>query len=387
MTLLLDLSHTCHTAARTGIQRVARSLRRELAGGALAVCFDPHEDAWRPLEPWETRNLDGAHPAGSRASRWPVSAQIRGRLRRGRRPGVLAPGAASGVVVPEVFSGDVQAALGRLFEASAGPTVALFHDALCLQIPEYSPASTRRRFPSYLSALLRFDGIAAVSQASRSALLDYWAWLGAAHPPPVEAIPLGIDPPLGMRETHYTGPPVVLSVGSIEGRKNHLALLDACEALWAEGARFELRLIGMANRETGAAALRRISALASSGRPLRYDGPADEKELEGAYAACSFTVYPSLAEGFGLPVAESLSRGRPCLCRFSGALGEVASGGGCLDLGSGSAAEIKAALGGVLGAPYALARLGASARARHFRTWTQYAADLGSWMSGLRRRG
>jgi len=43
-----------------------------------------------------------------------------------------------------------------------------------------------------------------------------------------------------------------------------------------------------------------------------------------------FTVYPSLMEGFGIPILESLWHGKPCVCGGNGALGEVARGGGCL---------------------------------------------------------
>ena len=42
-----------------------------------------------------------------------------------------------------------------------------------------------------------------------------------------------------------------------------------------------------------------------------------------------FTVYPSLFEGYGLPILESLIRGKPCICGSNGALGEVSKGGGC----------------------------------------------------------
>ena len=61
--LLLDLSHTCHTRARTGIQRVARALHSALGDDALAITHDPHRHAWRRLEAWELANLSatGAH--------------------------------------------------------------------------------------------------------------------------------------------------------------------------------------------------------------------------------------------------------------------------------------------------------------------------------------
>ena len=55
--LLLDLTHTSHTRARTGIQRVARSLHAALGEHAIAITHDPHLGAWRPLQPWENANL------------------------------------------------------------------------------------------------------------------------------------------------------------------------------------------------------------------------------------------------------------------------------------------------------------------------------------------
>ena len=46
---------------------------------------------------------------------------------------------------------------------------------------------------------------------------------------------------------------------------------------------------------------------------------------------CHFTVYPSLAEGFGLPIIES---GKPCICSNLGAIGEISTKGGCLTVDS-----------------------------------------------------
>ena len=54
-----------------------------------------------------------------------------------------------------------------------------------------------------------------------------------------------------------------------------------------------------------------------------------ETDLHAAYQASSFTVFPSLIEGFGLPVIESLWHARPVVCGRNGALGELAAGGGC----------------------------------------------------------
>ncbi len=369
---------------------MCRALHAALGTQAAAVCFDPYERAWRPLGSVEEQNLAATAPAKGRGARWSLAASLRGRLRRLRKSGdplsaleSPSPAGPPGVVVPEIFSPSVARALPRLFASSTGPRVALFHDALALQFPEYTPRSTVARFPAYLQELLQFDGIAAVSAASKDALRGYWQWLGVSRTPPVVAIPLGLDPAPALKVSRIDAPPTVLCIGSLEGRKNHPALLSACEALWDRGRVFELHLIGLAHPETGAAALRQISALKAKGRPVCYPGPATEQELETAYENAAFTVYPSLAEGFGLPVAESLARGRPCLCRFEGALGEIARGGGCLDLGAAGTEEIAAAIDGLLTSPARLQALQKEAGERRFRTWPQYVTDLLGWMGTL----
>ncbi len=381
--LLLDLSHTSHTRARTGVQRVTRCLRTALGKHAVGITHDPHRGAWRELESWEEVNLASDQPSSKRGAHWPLAAQIRGGLSRLAGRGAPALPANSGLIVPEIFSPAVGRALPALFAATGGPRVAIFHDAIALKFPELTPTGTVARFPAYLQELLAFDGVAAVSADSRDALTDYWRWLGARATPRVVAIPLGIDaqPPPANGEIPPSAPvPAVLCVGSIEGRKNHAALLEACELLWSRGEKFSLQMIGLANPQTGAAALARLRALQAAGRPLRYDGPASEAALGAAYAACTFTVYPSVIEGFGLPVIESLSRGKPCICSSRGALGESARDGGCLMLETLDAPAIAAAIAQLLHSPAELAALAARARARRFKTWTDYARELTEWI-------
>jgi len=383
--ILLDLTHTSHTRARTGIQRVARSLYREFGNAATAVTRDPFLGEWRPLEAWETANLASDDAASTRRARWPWSARWRGRWRRamGRTDTLALPGGYQGFLTAELFAADVGSHLPGVF-----PRVALFHDALALKFPELTPGGTVARFPGYLRELLQFDGIAAVSEDSRASLVDYWAWLGVAHPPPVIALPLGVNPvchPMGGKQP-ADGPPVVLSVGTLEGRKNHLALLEACERLWARGEKFSLRLAGTVQSQTGRAALDRVRTLQAAGRPLQYDGPLSDAALGEAYASCAFTVYPSLAEGFGLPVIESLAHGRPCVCSARGALGELVPGGGVVGLAAVDTGSLADALARLLGSPGELAALTAAARARTFKPWRTYAGELAAWMQTLRPR-
>lgn len=387
--LLLDLSHTSHTSARTGIQRVARGLWQHLEGELTPLTHDPFLGSWRPCATQEISQLESQKISPKRRAQWPLHARWRGRFHRlmGHASTHGLTGTFTSLIEPELFDANTARALPELFPHVHGPCVAIFHDAIALRYPELTPAATVARFPNYLRELLMFDGIAANSVESRDSLLGYWQWLGVTQTPPVVAIPLGVDP-IGklVEPAPAERTPVVLCVGTLEGRKNHSALLEACEQLWIAGHRFELRLIGRMNLATGGAALRRLRGLQAAGRSVRYDGPVSEKTLESAYAACAFTVYPSIAEGFGLPVIESLARGHPCVCSAHGAIGESAREGGCLRLDAVDAASLATAIARLLSSPTELAMLSAAAQARTFKTWADYARELQAWMHTLPRR-
>ena len=397
--LLLDLTHTSHTRARTGIQRVARALHQNLAEAAHPITRDPFVGAWRKLEYWERANLANSQGGEKRKAQWPASAKWRGRIRRalGRTATHALSGEYAGLIEPELFGPPVARDLPKLFAHIRGPRVALFLDAIPLRFPELTPPGTVARFPGYMRELLMFDGIAAISEESRDSLLGYWHWLGVTNTPQVVALPLGVDaaqmaPPKasiheGVSATPSTGsPPVILCVGTLEGRKNHLELLEACEQLWSGGAAFELRIIGHVNAETGGAALARLRALQAAGRKLRYGGPSTDDEIVNAYRDCAFTVYPSIAEGFGLPVIESLARGKPCICSARGALGEISRGGGCVPLEKLEAAHIAAAITLLLNSPEKRRTLAIEAGRRSFKSWADYSRELLAWMQSVSRR-
>ena len=393
--LLLDLTHTSHTPARTGVQRVCRSLHAALArrDSVHPVTFDPFEQRWRSLDATELRGLTAPARGRRRSAQWSWGARWRGRWRRWtRQPARALPMAFEGIVVPEIFSPAVAGALPSLF-AQGRPRVAVFHDAIPLRLPEYTPAKTVARFPAYLQELTQFDGIAAVSEDSRAALIDYWNWLELPRTPPVAVLPLGTDsaaihapaaPAPTPGEKSPAPEPVVLSVGSIEGRKNHLALLNACENLWVAGERFRLHLIGLARPETARPALERIAQLRKAGRPLQYDGVVDDAALAAAYARCLFTVYPSVMEGFGLPVIESLQHQRACICSARGALGEVSRAGGCLALDDLNTPALTDAIRTLLHDAPRRDALVREAEQRRFRTWDEYVDDLLLWLDQLR---
>jgi glycosyltransferase involved in cell wall biosynthesis len=165
----------------------------------------------------------------------------------------------------------------------------------------------------------------------------------------------------------------LLCVARFEPHKNHLALLAACEMLWRDGIQFELHLIGcLAYPDDAWRIWRRLRALRKAGYPIQWHGHVSEAELHAAYRDCSATVFPSLIEGFGLPILESLWHGRPVVCGENGALGEVASGGGCKTAEMRDPAEMASAIRSVLTDPKCYETLFAETQKRVFRTWKDY---------------
>ena len=140
----------------------------------------------------------------------------------------------------------------------------------------------------------------------------------------VQGLPLAQACPStqGVRHTdlHQPEPPLrLLCVGSLESRKNHRTLLKALAWLLAFNEEsVDLRIVGWANDPAIAALVKRSISL---GLPVAWIQDAEDERLNQLYAWAQFTVYPSIEEGFGLPVAESHWHGRGCLCSGEGALG------------------------------------------------------------------
>jgi len=395
MSVVLDLSNTAHCRSATGVQRVTRQLHaalNEVGAAPQAIIYDPYAQRWRSPDTRERALLAPAaaeNPGASRSEIWTLGQRLRGLLRLGGEPDWAKLRSAS-FLAPEIFSAGVFSNYAPLRAKLGGPAAAVFHDAVALRFPKLSPPANVLRTENYLRELATFDGVAPNSEASRADLLEQWARLGVREPPPVEAIPLGVTPPAApvpppCADNNRLGA-MILSVGSIEGRKNHLALLEAAEALWREGRHFRLILAGLPRPETAAEALRLAAALQSAGRPLQMTGAISDRRLEELYARCRFTVYPSLYEGFGLPVAESLLRSRPCVCGSGGALAEVAPGGGCLVVPEPTSPQLAAALRALLDDDALHARLCAEAARRPFPTWADYARRLTTWLATLPRR-
>ena len=166
----------------------------------------------------------------------------------------------------------------------------------------------------------------------------------------------------------------ILCVSTLEPRKNHRNLLKGLAWLHSQGLRqWQLHLVGWAADQAVATCVERAI---SCGLPVQWHQHTDDAELEALYQRSDFTVYPSLEEGFGLPVAESLWQRRPCLCNGEGALGERAADGGCLTVDTSDWRAIAKGLKDLLTRPTLRQALSDEASKRNFRRWADVAHEL-----------
>jgi glycosyltransferase involved in cell wall biosynthesis len=153
----------------------------------------------------------------------------------------------------------------------------------------------------------------------------------AVPPDRVDVVPLGLgttrratplpEPEVRRRFDLSESRPIALSVSAKRPHKNLGRLLDALALLPAE-CRPVLVVPGYPTWYEDE--LRGRAARLGIGDEVRFLGWVDGSELEGLYAAATCFVFPSLYEGFGLPVLEAMARGVPVACSDRSSLPEVA---------------------------------------------------------------
>jgi len=260
---------------------------------------------------------------------------------------------------------------------------AIYHDAIPLKHPHITWPQSVARHPIYLKLLARFDHVWAVSRASREELIGFWDWQGVEQAPAVETLALGADfdgaPRVARARMDRTvaSRPQLLCLGIIEPRKNQSMLLEACDQLWRERLDFELHLVGRVNPHFGPPIVARLKMLRREhkGR-LELHEAASDATVANLYRSARATIFPTIAEGCGLPLLESLWRGVPCVCSDLPVLRENADGGGCLTVGVSDFEAWKTTLRKIVTDDALQARLTEEAGTRPLPTWREAAETL-----------
>lgn len=180
------------------------------------------------------------------------------------------------------------------------------------------------------------DFIFTISDATRLTLQEFIAANGGRQIPMV-TVPLAHH--LTRDADHSANWPTQLArargrryvayVSTIEGRKNHLYVVNAWRRLIAEGVDVpDLVFVGRHGWKIGALT-DVLAATDNLGGRLHIAHNLSDGELNAVYAGCEFSVFTSFVEGWGLPVGESLFHGRPCVASSTSSIPEV--GGDLVD--------------------------------------------------------
>ncbi|VVO30007.1 glycosyltransferase family 4 protein [Pseudomonas fluorescens] len=223
-----------------------------------------------------------------------------------------------------------------ILKTHAGPSVSTIHDLSFIHHPKLHPRKRVEWLGTQLpKTLKRADFLITPSNVIRDELISDFG----VNPDKIRAVYLGASeayrpqtaeqtqPTLeryGLQHGHY-----VLFVGTLEPRKGINTLLDAWSRLpQSLREEFPLVLAGAPGWQNQALA-NRIKALETSHglRPLRF---VPNSDLPTLYAGAAVFAYPSLYEGFGLPVLEAMSCGVPVICTADTSMSEFAQGSALL---------------------------------------------------------
>ncbi|WP_051236265.1 glycosyltransferase family 4 protein [Ottowia thiooxydans] len=243
------------------------------------------------------------------------------------------------LVTPSIYRLRLQTVRDSIFHSPnyfvpkfPGPTVSTTHDLSHMRYPQFHPEARVNYMNAALPRSLRMTNhIITDSQAVRQEVIEDFGWSEDR----VTAIGLGTDPSFsprspqvlaaclsryGLRAGGYS-----LFVGTIEARKNVDRLLSAYEALpLAMRKEWPLVLVGDTGwRSEHTHERMRVAEAAGWLRYLKY---LPQEDLPYLYSGARLFVYPSVYEGFGLPIAEAMASGVPVITSNVSSMPEVAGG-------------------------------------------------------------
>lgn len=205
--------------------------------------------------------------------------------------------------------------------------VPILYDLSPVLLPQFCSEGVRKTFSSHMrEALVTADLVIAISQNTANDAKSWLRSLGLGEINAIETIRLGDEVLKGdNKQPQETKLPseFILCVGTIEARKNHASLYYAYKL--AEQKNVELPPVVVVGRK---------GWLADDVYDIIANDPytkgkfiflhlSDDKQLSWLYENALFSVYPSFYEGWGLPIAESLVHGLPCITSNTSSMPEI----------------------------------------------------------------
>lgn len=387
------VDHTVGCCVNTGMQRVARSLARgliEAGENVIFVRWCPELKALVKINHNELKHFckwQGPIISQQMMATYPIpnapAEPISNRDHNGD----------SWLVVPEVtyinFHGYAPT-LDVVMKAKEArlKTAFIFYDAIPLRCEEFKNIAPMHT--EYMQHLLVADLVVPISSWSARDLISFFIRYEKSA---LTTIPF-VEPLLLPGETRLTESlvessvatqKIILSVGTIEKHKNQGILLEAFGAFCKRHPHIDWELVLVGNLHENMAA--EINTAISRNKNIIYRGNISDEDLDGLYRICTFTVFPSYEEGFGLPIVESLNYGKPCICADFGAMAEAAEGGGCLRIDVRDAGRVEQAISTLINDPDKLCKLEQEAKNRKKVTWSDYTNDFRSLFDSVTMSG
>lgn len=343
MRIIVDMTPLGPGGQNGGAGLVATSLVREfrsLARDAVFVLLTS-SDSHAELEDLEAPNVQRRCVRLSRSKRPRTRPNLRSALRRGvdLLPPGLAARARSAAWQLRLGSGDarfIQALNADLlfcpftapyFAQPGLPLVAIVHDLQHVAHPAFFTPAQRINREQHLRDLSRLAArVVCVSESARKTLAAEYPLARLCvirhallqHFPTQDEL-VSLAPGLKQRLGRY-----VLYPANFWPHKNHAALFEALAIYRRQQPSADLRLVCTGAPGEGMAAVRSCAERLLGPEAVYFPGFMPPPEFQALLDNCTGVIYPSLYEGFGLPVLEAMARGKPVACSRIPALRELA---------------------------------------------------------------
>lgn len=370
--VLVDVDFCAKNNFNTGIQRVTRNTIQNFPEGSryLLTCWNSDHTSLRLLTELEKK----------RVLEWSTDGVYKSSRREFVPNSMIIPWEST-YFAPEVPSGSASIGLQALSEYSGNKCVAIGYDTIPLTSPSMVTSVDTEKFMNYLSAIKFFDKLICISESAAMEFAGFFQMLESQDIPSASiiSIPLPIEKVKESKKRinpSNNSKPLILSVGTIEPRKNQFQLLQACRDLNKMNVPLRLRFVGNVSPALSSEFLQALKISKKEGLDVEIFAGISDNQLSDLYKQAQLTVFISLHEGYGLPVAESLAQNVPVITSNTGALAEFSSFGGVLTVDPKNLTELSSEISKLMQAPQELELLRSQIKIPADRTWPDYSRQI-----------
>lgn len=380
--LFIDVTNSTRDPANSGVVRVARRLSRALQEAGhdpLFVLWDQTSMEYVLPTQAEHERLSAFNgPFIKNASRLSISVEQRTSL-----DDILnVKKAPEGWLLLAEVTYETSFRPIRKFARERGLRIAaIFYDSIPILRPDLCNEHIRTNHGQYMQALGECDLVLPISNFSARCLEEFWCERNVKTS--CRVVPDVLPGEFGgirrrdILSDYQQGKADILCVSTLEPRKNHRNLIQACLSMAERHPELDWSLTLVGNRYIGSFEIADwIQEVAATNPRIKWRGIVDDATLNQLYEECLFTVYPSILEGFGLPIVESIWHGRPCICYNQGVMAELADEGGCLTTDVTDPLQLCEAIYQMATDDDLRLRLARQATIRPLKKWEDYVAEL-----------